>query len=307
MPNKTILIILVVLLLFGLCFLTALVAGVGTWLFATRARVSNTEVYATVFPEATPTVGEESLPETISPATLPAPTDTPPPPQVTVEATPNVDFNGIRFYLDLQLAQGVLPELVPAALGNAAEVVPGEVHPEYTQFTLQGYVLRDTFHAPRLFAYPLNEYRAMDRLAGENADLLLRLLQTKPSTLEELPFLPIWPAASLIQAKVSYLDFKHGSGIRYLTQFAQDVSPIHNSALIYTYQGISNDQLWYVAAVLPVSHPSLPANLDEAGFEVPNPETYYQQIEAQLSAKADETFVPSLALLDALIASLRVW
>ncbi|GAB4481738.1 MAG: hypothetical protein Kow0088_24190 [Anaerolineales bacterium] len=307
MQNKKLIILIVILLFCGFCFVMLLAGLGGAWWYTSRERIS-TPVSPIYAPEITRVVETTQSADEIPPtATSLPPTESPTTVPATAEPTPNIDFNGIRFYLDLQLAQGVLPELVPAALGNAEEAFPGSVHPEYTQFTLQGYVLSGTFHDPRLYIYPLNEYRAIDRSVDENADLLLHLLTNRPSNVTQLPFLPLWNAASMIQTKLSFLDFKNGSGLRYLTQFGQDVAPINNQALFYTYQGITADQRWYVAAILPVAHPSLPANAAVAGWDIADPTSYFAQIEAQLNAETDATFTPSLTLLDALIASLRVW
>jgi hypothetical protein len=287
--------------------LTLLVGAGGALLFLRQRTQSKAETVAT---EAinTPIWTETVRPsETMTPLSTEPATATPLPAIPTAQPTPNIDFNGIRFYLDLQLAEGVLPELVPASLGNAEELLPGSVYPEYTQFTLQGYVIADSFHAPRLYVYPIQAYRSLDRTAGAIADQLSLLLKDRPPMADELPFLPIWNAAPLIYAKLSYVDFKNGSGLRYLTQFAQDVAPIYNQALIYTYQGLTSDQNWYVAAVLPVTHPSLADTADEAGWEIADPPAYYAQVAEQLSQEADDSFTPSLSLLDALIASIRVW
>ncbi|RCK76804.1 MAG: hypothetical protein ANABAC_3229 [Anaerolineae bacterium] len=307
MQNRNLVILIIILLLLVFCAITLLIGAGGTWFYLRQRGVSKSEMTVTLPPE-TPILTEEVPRQaTETPVSTPPDTETPTPLLPTAEPTPNIDFNGIRFYLDLQLAEGVLPELVPAARGDAEESMPGSVYPEYTQFTLQGYVLRDTFHAPRIYVYPLPEYRTMDRTAGAMADELLLYLRERPTTVDELPFLPLWNAAPLLYARLEYLDFKNGSGLRYLTQFAQDVAPIYNQALIYTYQGITNDQLWYVAAVLPISHPSLPDTSDEAEQEINDPPAYYSQIAEQLSLEDADSFLPSLTLLDALVSSLRVW
>ena len=307
MKNRNLLILIAVILLVGFCTVTLLVGAGGTLWYLRQQAASKGEATAAVASESPIWTVAVSPQENKTPFSTPQATETPIPPVPTAEPTPNIDFNGIRFFLDLQLAEGVLPELVPAAPGNPAESIPGSVYPEYTQFTLQGYVLSDTFHAPRLYIYPLPAYRAMDSAAGAMADELILYLRDRPAVADELPFLPLWNAAPLFYARLGYLDFKNGSGLRYLTQFAQDVSPIYNQALIYTYQGLTRDQNWYVAAVLPISHPSLPDTPDEAGWEITDPPTYYAQIAEQLSLEADDSFTPGLSLLDALIASIRVW
>lgn len=302
--NRNLLILIVIILLIGFCASTLLVGAGGTWWYLRRQAASKGEATATATaPSESPIwTAEVSSQDTETPQA----TEIPIPPVPTAEPTPNIDFNGIRFSLDLQLAEGVLPELVPAATGEESPM-PGSVYPEYTQFTLQGYVLSDTFHAPRLYIYPLPKYRSLDSAASAMADALILLLRDRPAAADELPFLPLWNAVPLLYARLDYLDFKNGSGLHYLTQFAQDVSPIYNQALIYTYQGITSDQSWYVAAVLPVSHPSLPDTPNEAGWEISDPPTYYSQIAEQLSLEADNSFTPSLSLLNALIASIRIW
>ena len=65
-----------------------------------------------------------------------------------------------------------------------------------------------------------------------------------------------------MHTQVKYLDMKSGKGVRYLTQFNQGISPINNSELIYTFQGLTSDGKYYIAAVLPVTHPELPAGTD---------------------------------------------
>lgn len=307
MQQRAWLVVLVVVLLLGLCTFALLIGAGGAWLIARQVRLAQTQAFSTLLPPSTPSPAAEE--ETPTP-TLPAPTltttPTPPPTPFVTEPPPNVDFNGIRFYLDVQLAQGVLPELVAASPGDAEEAYPGSVYPEFTRFTFQGYILRNTTQTPSLSVYPLPEYRSMDRLVDEVADSLLRLLQARPLKAEDLPYLPPPPAAQLIQSNLRYVEFKNGDGLRYLTQFAQGFWPINNQDLFYTYQGVTRDQNWYVVAILPVAHPSLPPNVGSEELNLADPAGYYAEIEAQLSALPDDSFVPSLDLLDSLIASLRI-
>ena len=63
-----------------------------------------------------------------------------------------------------------------------------------------------------------------------------------------------------MHVQVQYLDFKSGTGVRFLTQFNNGMAPVNNHDLIYTFQGLTSDGKYYIAAVLPVTHPDLPAN-----------------------------------------------
>jgi hypothetical protein len=115
----------------------------------------------------------------------------------------------------------------------------------------------------------------------------------------------------MMPPQVSYLDFQNGTGVRFLTQMGQAYYPINNRDLFYTFQGMTHDGKYYVAAILPVSHPSLPAD----GSEIPgddfntfadNFETYAAEVAAQLDAEAADSFAPSIVLLDEMMQSLKV-
>lgn len=302
MEKKNVL-ILIILLVVGFCAGLLVLMGVGGGLYYLSQRRASTVALpspetAILSPTDIPTLSQQNSPQTPQ---LPATTQEP-----AAEPQPNVDFNGIRFFLSPQLAQGVLPELISAAEGDPAQSMPGEIHPEYTQFTLQGYLLADTFHDPRIYVYPLPAYRSMDGVVDDVANRLSGIIEKQPEQIESLPFLPLWNAAQQFHAQLKFIEFKNGRGVRFITQFAQSYVVINNTDLFYSFQGISEDGEWYVAMVLPVSHPSLPSSPDASGVEPLNAETYYQQMSDQLSLLGGETFSPSLILLDELVSSLRV-
>jgi hypothetical protein len=103
---------------------------------------------------------------------------------------------------------------------------------------------------------------------GQIAARLQALIQA-PQEMTPMPFLPLFNAAQVMHTHVQYLDFKTGQGLRYLTMFSQGIVPINNNELIYTYQGLTSDRRYYVAAVLPVTHPSPPADGNVSGKEPP--------------------------------------
>jgi hypothetical protein len=110
---------------------------------------------------------------------------------------------------------------------------------------------------------------------------------------------------------LKYLDFKNGQGVRFLTQFDQAYLPINNDELFYTYQGLTSDGKYYVAAVLPVNAADLPADgtvTDElkAGDFGANFMLYLEQVVKQLESQPATSFTPDLGKLDAMMASLEV-
>jgi hypothetical protein len=252
-----------------------------------------------------PLVSQPTQTEALPPST---PTNQPPP---TTEALPAVTYEGVSFSIPPGVAQSVTPGSIPAAPGDPANSFPGDVYPAYLEFAFNDYALTGTFHKPKLMVYPAKEYAAMDPNAAQIIVKLGQVLQEKPTEVKNLPFLPLWNAAQFMQANIRYLDFQNGSGVRFLTQYGQAAWPINNKDMFYTFQGLTSDGNWYVAAIFPASHPSLPYDDqtvpggDPAAF-AENFTNYLAQVEPQLSALPDDSFTPSLAALDAMVQSLQV-
>jgi len=240
-----------------------------------------------------------------------APADTAAP--LVVTAAPVVTFaapdSGLpTVSLDAgSLASGNQAETVPAAFGG--DMPYWEVLPEYTRVTLQGYPISDHLHEPGIYIYPLNGLKKVNQGAGTVADALESLLGS-PREIADMPFLPLFNAGQMMHTHVQYLDFQSGQGLRYLTMFSQGIVPINNDELIYTYQGLTSDGKYYVAAVLPVTHTSLPADGGVTGSEPPefvsDYAAYVANTAASLNTQAANTFTPDLTQLDAMMSSLEI-
>jgi hypothetical protein len=206
------------------------------------------------------------------------------------------------------MATNFQTETVPAV--SAVESAPiWEVLPEYTRVTLQGYPISSHLMKPQIFIYPVKELGEVNEGAGKIAAALQTLLQT-PQEAPNMPFLPLVNTTQVMHAQVQYLDFKNGKGVRYLTEFAQGMMPVNNYELIYTYQGLTGDRKYYVAAVLPVNHPSLPADGKVTGNEPPeftsDFRTYLANVVKTLNPQTANTFTPDLTRLDAMMSSLEI-
>jgi hypothetical protein len=253
-------------------------------------------------------------PPAIPPDEAPQPTtEVTPVPDVTEAVSPTgleVTCANVHFWLAPSLASGVSCETVPA-VPDSGDAAPWDVGPEYVRVTLEGYILAATFHDPRIYVYPAPEYAAMSEPAGQVIARLQALLDTQPQVFEEgIPFLPPFNAAQLLRTQVRYADFQNGAGVRFLTLYGQAYRVINNNELFYTFQGLTQDGGSYVAVVLPVSHPSLPADgeipPEEFDSFAEGFEAYVGTTEHALEAEAPESFTPDLAMLDALIQYLEV-
>ena len=263
--------------------------------------------------EPTSTLEAGSTKQPASQTTTPQVSDTPIPsdiPSPTQIPAPDVEFQGVSFSYDSILAEHVNAERIPAFEGD--EIAFWMLLPEHIQFSFIEYVDKNSFHEPKIYVYPVEEFKSINENAVFVFDELNQLLLEKPTEgLESIPFLPVWNAAQMMSTNITYFDFKNGSGVRFLTQYGQALWPINNNGVFYTYQGMTDDGEFYLAAVFPVSHPLLP----DAGEEVingdfdaffENYESYIDVVTNLVNTQDASSFILDLNLLDALIRSIQV-
>ena len=123
-------------------------------------------------------------------------------------------------------------------------------------------------------------------------------------------------ADQIIGAQPRIIGFEGGSGVRVLAEYAQYDAPINNHDLFYHFQGLTQDNKYYVVAILPVGAPILAsdsqptASIPAGGVPLPASGTpddaYYASITQNMNGLSPESYTPSLNTLDALIQSLLV-
>jgi hypothetical protein len=89
--------------------------------------------------------------------------------------------------------------------------------PQHERLTLPEYLTGDHSLELQVFIYPVDEQNSWNEQAGKQADELKALLFSQQVS-ERLPFLPLINAGQVLRAKVEFLVFKNGQGVRYLTQ-----------------------------------------------------------------------------------------
>jgi len=180
--------------------------------------------------------------------------------------------------------------------------------PEHIVLTLEGYPVEDHLMKPQIFIYPVQEMSSYENVGHFAADLGALLQSQQPG--QNLPYLPLYNAGQVMHAQVKFMDFQSGSGVRYLTQFDQALLPINNDELLYTYQGLTSDGRFYVAAVLPVNLAILPANANVSDALPPeffnNFPQYLANIVAMLNQTDGSQYSPNLNALDALVQSIQM-
>jgi len=257
-------------------------------------------------PQAPVPLTETQLVVTNTPPTPPTETqlvvtNTPPGPQA------NVICNELSFYLDPALATGYTCTTVPA---RPSGINP---QPQYTEVTLTGYVLTDRSQSPQIDVFPTQGYLDIypDGIKGFQSDLQSLIDGGVPG--DSLPFLNPYESAQLFHAQYEVLNVaSSSSGIRYLTQYAQNFVPINDHDMFYTYQGMTSDTTYMITIILPVSNPMLPESSDN----IPGGQTWEQfsnnftayltDLKTQVNGLDPKAFTPTLSMLDTLAASIAI-
>ena len=225
----------------------------------------------------------------------------------TMAYEPDVCFNVTCFSYPKGEDYGAVPSVLPAELETEWWSVP--VHDD---FTFYDYPLSDTFHKAHISIYPVAEFLEVNPAAEERVAEFEEFLVLQPETPERVPFvLPIFNAAQMITVQVEYLEFEGGSGVRFVSQYGQAAWPINNQDMFYAFQGLTDDGIYLISAVLPVSHPSLPDVGesfigDEYDAFIDTYEAYLIDVESQLDLETPESYFPKLTALDDMLETIRV-
>jgi hypothetical protein len=231
-----------------------------------------------------------------------------------------VDYMGVHFSADPSLANSIWPEVIPAT--PLPEVLEGPSYwlatPEHIRFSFADPGLspgrqRMGFNLAveaQILVFPLAEMADINPLVLTQIETLRNLLAergTVPSG--ELPLLPLTNSAQVFHAQVQYLDFDHIQGLRFISQHSQDQHPIMLSPeLFYTFQGITDDGAYYVAAFFPLTTTVLPDTIEVDDWDAfhANYDTYLSETTAILDQLLPTEFTPDITLLDAVVTSLWV-
>jgi Leucine rich repeat len=224
-----------------------------------------------------------------------------------------VEFQKVKFEFNSSLAESVWPEIVASL--PLSEGGPGwAVKPEHVRFTFASQGKSHAFRVgrvgpvtyPQIFIYPTQEFSAMSELAKGEIEALQALLDARPPAPEnEIPLLPLINAAQVFHAQVQYLDFQNGSGVRFITHYSQEVvGRLTKDNIFYTFQGLTEDGAYYIAAFFPISADGLNDEMVDEPWEAA--QAHLAEDSQYLDSLSTQAFTPDLELLDSVIQSLVV-
>jgi hypothetical protein len=254
-------------------------------------------------------------PVTEPPVTEPPVTEPPvtEPPVTEPPVMTNVTCNELSLYLDPALASSYDCQTVPESPYEM------ELYPAHTELTLLGYPLSGKFFEPHISVFSVAAYTALAPtvIPGRVTELQTLVASGSIPAFASpfntgLPFLPTFNAAQAFYARQMILPFTSGSGIQYLTEYAQYTVPVNNTDLFYTFQGLTSDGQYWISAILPINHPMLPVSADPlpggVSFEdfANNYNTYILDMVNQLNALEGNTFTPSIWTLRSMVSSITI-
>jgi len=198
------------------------------------------------------------------------------------------------------------------------------VHPQYLHFYIYDTKQKQVAY---LSVYPIKDYRRMYAISEEHQkgfDEAINDLRkiTKDKNFRwngEITYLPYYDASQAFQAKVKHFSFIDGKGILYLTHWDIGYTLVSNENLEYIYQGLTNNEKYYVVAGLYVDVEVLPDSSPEEfeGYEIPwgrledkieikRRKEYHAKIAKRLENLKPNEFQPNLKYFEEIVSSLKI-
>jgi len=233
----------------------------------------------------------------------------------------SVVYRNVTLEFDASLAKEYLAETIPAVPLENPTDKPDGVAPQHTLITLKdsyaAHLHRERsspFAIPRIYVFPATdnqdprfneEYPTLRQAVSDLNTLLGRRAGASP---ESIPFLPWADERQLFIGRKKMVRFRDGRGVFFLTQYDQEAAPVTNASLVYTFQGLTDDNEWYVSAIFPVAAHGLPASGHGGGGEAfpAGYDEYIRQTTDRLNRLPSKDFTPGMALLEEIIRSLKV-
>jgi hypothetical protein len=124
-----------------------------------------------------------------------------------------------------------------------------------------------------------------------------------------LPFMPVLNATQVFRAHPSALNLETVRGIEYYTYYSQSAEPILEGQVLYTYQGITVDGMYYLSFSIPIETKFLETvivdDMDWSAFMAHYPQ-YLQDTFAAINNADPATFIPASTVFSRFIQSISI-
>jgi hypothetical protein len=312
-------------LVFFICILTVTVLAcdlsvtVAPPAISTSVTTANTVVPSTAGPATSTPEIFIGVTQAITPTTVPNPTAIPTVIQPPASGGTTVTYSPLTVTIPQAVADGASGQDFPRLDGDDAawwQKTPGNLQVSLGDY----YILQGKTHLPAIYVYPASAYVELVPAAFESIHRLQNYLYAPNNvpSLDQLPGVPFFNAQILFAAHIQPVSFQNGKGIRYISEYAQYPASANNTDLFYNFIGVSDDGVYYVVAIFPLTSPML-ADTSDGGAPLPmggilypyfsdpnaNMTAYYIAITDVLNATSPDAFFPTIPQLDTLIQSMR--
>ncbi len=236
-------------------------------------------------------------------------------PTATIENTPTprpmAEFMGVRFVYNDEMVGQLLHARHEAAVPAVDATSFGQ--PESITFWFDSQNPHNLFnpYIGQVLVFPAEHYARQSPQAADRISSLSSMLDERPlEVMGDMPLLPIIPGQETFHSRPSYFEFENGQGVSFLTQYDIEPTLITNEDMFYTFQGLSDDEQFYVAAFFPVNSAILPANQTSNNTAVPRDDKSWAEYQGKtvmaLNELSTSDFTPDLVSLNRMMGSLLV-
>ena len=231
-----------------------------------------------------------------------------------------VTFGSLSLVVPEEVAGGASGTEVPRL--DSEDAAWWQKTPGHLQVMLGDYyVLQGKLHQPQIYVYPAQAYAEMVPTVFESIRRLNNILYDPGESIspDQLPAVPFFNAQQVFASKIQIISFQNGSGVRFLTEYAQSAAPVNNHELFYHFQGVTRDGAYYIIALFPITVPVLAESSDAAAVlppggiaypDITDPSAdwqgYYAAVTDLLNGISPDIFTPSIDQLDLLIGSMQI-
>ena len=253
-------------------------------------------------PSATPTAEPSAVPPA-QPSVEIQPTETAPAPQSQPEAENIFTFNEMGISVGFDHPAGIEQSINTAYIEAYEPQAPFELpYPAHARVLFTAYADgMDTPLADGLRIFRVDEINTLEAGVIESLNAVL-----EEQTDHHNDFPRLAGAGSVIDAQLIPLPFKNGTGYRYLLTKSFSADPLTSTTITYLYQGITNDEKYFVSFIMNVDAPFLAEYIGQPLTTSEEFETYYQNVNTLVDTAGGDQFSPSLIALDELVASVIV-
>jgi hypothetical protein len=253
---------------------------------------------------ASPPPEAESATETQPPPEAPSAT---PQPTETGPAVPQIEAQNVITFDEMGIIVGFdFPEgfSQPTLTGTADAYQPNA--PFELPYPPRAYILfnadsGDDMNARGFRIFRVDEINALQAGVVEN---LFAVLEGQADHHNDFPRLA--GAGNVIDAQLSLVDFQNGVGYRFLLTKSFSADPLRSTGMTYMYQGVTNDEKYFVSFLIDVDAPFLAQYVDQPLTTIEDFESFYQNINSLIDTAGGDQFTPSLVVLDELVSSMIV-